>query len=203
MSSTWRNRGFTLLELLVALAILVILSMALYGTYFSLMKGRDVAVEKMDDRRELAATLDLLRREITAAFYNTGDKRLSFVVEDRDYFGKPTSTLTFTAIASPRSGSVPASDQVLVVYKAVEKEKKLILARQEKDLFVTAESIPYPQMKEVEGFLVQCYDGGKWVKTWDTALNSRLPTAVRVTISLMDGEKTVSFSTIARPRMGS
>jgi general secretion pathway protein J len=206
LSSTWRSKkGFTLLEVLIALTLLVILSGALYGTYFSLMRGRDMAVEKMENRRELSVTLDQLRRELSASFYSAQNKRSHFVVEDRDYFGKPASTLDFTAMASPRSDNLRASDQVQVIYRGVEKEKTLSLARQEKDLFITTEPLPYPQMRELEGFLVECYDGGKWVRTWDTAasLNNRLPTAVRVTLSVKEGEKIVNFSTIARPRIGS
>ncbi len=206
MSSMSQSKnGFTLLEVLIALALLVILSGALYGTYFSLMRGREVAVEKMDERRELSVTLDQLRRELSASFYSAQNKRSHFVVEDRDYFGKPASTLDFTAISSPRSDSIPASDQVQVIYRTAEKDKKLVLTRQEKELFVTANPLSYPQMRELEGFLVECYDGGKWVRTWDTSasLNSRLPNAVRVTLSVKEGEKTVNYSTIAKPRIGS
>ena len=188
----------------MALALLVILSGALYGTYFSLMRGRDTAVVKMGERRELSVTLDQMRRELSAVFYNTSNRRLHFIVEDRDYFGKPSSTLDFTALAPPRSDQQTLSDQVQLVYKGVEKDKKLLLSRQEKDLYVTIDPHPYPQMEELEGFLVECYDGGKWVRTWNTTMNSgRLPTCVKITISLKEGEKTVDYSTIATPRMGS
>jgi general secretion pathway protein J len=105
---------------LVALALLVILSAALYGTYFSLMRGREIAVVKMEARRELSTTLDQLNRELSAAFYNTNNKRLHFVVEDRDFFGKPASTLDFTFIAPPVGGTLPASDQVRAIYTAGE-----------------------------------------------------------------------------------
>jgi len=203
LSATRPNKGFTLIEVLIALALLVILSAALYGTYFALMKGRDAAVEKMDERRELSVTLDLLHRELSAAFYSSQNKRLRFVVEDRDFYGKPASTLAFTAIAPPRSDTVPSSDQVEVSYTPVEKERKLVLERQEKELYSTATPVRYPQMKGLEGFLVECYDGEKWVRTWDTALNLRLPSYIRVTIGVKDGEKTVNFSTISRPRIGS
>ncbi len=218
LSSTWRNefkpetravsvKGFTLLELLIALALLAILCGALYGTYFSLMRGRDTAVTKMDERRQLSVTLDQLRRELSSAFCAGSNRRLHFVVEDRDYFGKPASTLDFTAIVPPRSGQQPLSDQVRLVYAGVgkeDKEEKLQLTRQEKDLYYTLDSFPYAQMEEVEGFLVECYDGGKWVKTWDTALNGgTLPKCVRVTITLKEGEKTTDFSTIAVLRLKS
>lgn len=203
MSSIFRSdRGFTLLEVLVALALLVILSAALYGTYFSLMRGREIAVVKMEARRELSTTLDQLNRELSAAFYNTNNKRLHFVVEDRDFFGKPASTLDFTFIAPPVGGTLPASDQVRAIYTAGEKDKKLTLARQAQDLYMKVDSLPYPQMKELEGFLVECYDGNEWVRTWDTVLNSSLPKAVRVTLMVKEGERTVHFSTSTKLWMG-
>lgn len=201
MSNILRNKGFTLLELLIALALLAILSAALYGTYFSLMRGREVATAGMESRRELRATLDMLRRELCSAFYVRGDKRLHFVVEDRDIFGKPASTLEFTAISAPSGSSFPSSDLVTLRYQPVEKDKKIVLARQAKDLFVTQEPSRYPQMDEVEGFLVECYYGGKWVKSWDTAINMGLPKSVRITIRIREGEKTVDFFTFATPRV--
>jgi general secretion pathway protein J len=185
------------------MVLLVILSAALYGTYFSLMRGRDTATAKMTERRELSSTLDRLRRELSAAQYNTQNKRLHFVVEDRDYFGKPASTLDFAAIAPPRADSQTASDQVLLIYKAEDKGKKLILTRQARDLYVTVDPPPYPQMDELTGFLVECYDGTKWVKSWDTALNNALPRAVRVTIRVMEGETEKEFSAVAKVRTAS
>ncbi len=209
------SRGFTLLEVLVALALLGIISAALYGTYFSLMRGRDAAQTRMTERRELSTTLDQLRRELTAVFFTTQltgsslpaandqqNTQLRFVVEDRDYFGKPASALDFTALVPPRSGTIPASDQVRIRYRVVEKDGKLRLMRLEKDRFVIADPLPYPQLEELEGFLVECStDGTQWVKTWDTAINRGLPKYVRVTIRVKDGEKTVALSAIATPRV--
>ncbi len=205
MSSTYRhNRGFTLLEVLVALMLLVILSAALYGTYFSLMRGRDTAAAAIEERREISSTLDLLRREVSASYYNTQNPRLHFVVEDRDYFGTPASTLDFTTIAPPRTDGLTASDQVQVVYRPVEKEQKLVLTRQARDLYATIDPFPYPQMEELEGFLVECYDGSKWVRSWDTRLNAgQLPKFVRITIRMKEGEKPVVFSAIAKLEMAS
>jgi general secretion pathway protein J len=192
------------LELLVAMSLLVILSGALYGTYFALMRGRDTAVTKMEERREISTTLDQLRRELSAAFYNKQNNKLHFVVEDRDFFGKPASTLDFTAIVPPRSDGLPASDQVQIAYRPVEKDRKIVLSRQAKDAYVNIEPLPYPQMEELDGFLVECSsDGVKWGRTWDTALNFGLPRYVRVTLRVKEGEKTMEFSTVANLRIGS
>ena len=193
-------RGFTLLEVLIALALLSLLAGALYGTFFSLTAGREAATAGMEARRELRSSLDLLRRELSGTYYGRGNKRLHFVVEDRDEYGKPASTLEFTTIAppSPDGGS---SDQIVVRYQPVVTDQKMVLTRQSRDLYLEGNPPRYPQMEELTGFLVECYDGGKWVKSWDTAINMGLPKAVRVTVSVQDGERTVDFSTIATLRI--
>ncbi len=193
--------GFTLLEVLVALMLMVILTGALYGTYFAVAKGRDRTMAGLEPLRDTRATLDLFRREINSAYYNKDNKRLHFVVEDRDIYGKPSSTLDFTAVTTPLTGSVPSSDLMAVRYKAVEKDGKLILTRAERDACLDAEADAYPQMEEIQGFLVECYDGSTWVKSWDTALNNGLPKAVRITLTIRGGDKTSDFRIIASPRM--
>ncbi len=193
--------GFTLLELLVALSLLVIIAAAVYGSYFTVIRGRDSATAGMESLRETAATLAQLRREISSALYRSGDKRLSFVVEDRDQFGKPASNLTFTTLGMTRSGDSPSSDLREVSYRPREKEGRLLLARSEKELFFKIEPQQYPQMEELEGFLVECDDNGKWVRSWDTTLNGKLPDGVRITLTVKEGEKTLSYRAFIRPRL--
>lgn len=193
--------GFTLLELLIALALLGILAGGLYGTYFSLIKGRESAVEGMEARRELRTTLDLLRREINSAYYRKDNKKLHFSVEDKDIFGRPASVLAFTAFAPPQPGGQAVSDQVDLKYEILEREKKMILSRQAKDIYHSLEPARYPQMESIEGFLVECQSGDKWVKSWDTAINFGPPKLVRITVTVKDGEKTADYSVLAAPRM--
>ena len=205
-----RNNGFTLLELLVALGLLGILAAALYGTYFSLMGGRERAEAVAEQARELRTTLDGLRRELAAAHYRapvageTADNpRFRFVVEDRDFFGKPASNLTFSYIAPAASGAFPVSDQALVEYLPQEKEKTITLMRRERDVYHAADTAAgYARMERLQGFLVECFDGTKWVKSWDARLNvmKPLPTQVRVTLTVRDGGKDVPYSAVVTLR---
>jgi general secretion pathway protein J len=195
------QHGFTLLEILIALALLGVLAGALYGTYFSLIKGRESAIVGMEARRELRTTLDLLRRELNSALYRRNNKRLHFSVENRDIFGKPASVLAFTSIAPPQPGGQIISDQLDLKYEIVERDKEMILTRQAKDIFHAGEAARYPQMESIEGFLVECQNGDKWVKVWDSAINFGLPQAIRVTVTVKDGEKTADYTLLATPRV--
>ena len=209
------SSGFTLLEVLIAVVLLGILSAALYGSYFGVIRARDRASSGMESRRELGATLDLIRREISSAqFIRNGTNELhplKFVVEDRDSFGAPASTLTLTTLAPPTSGLTRGeSGIVIVTYHVVEKDKKLSLRRQERDLFSEESTvIDYPQMELISSFLVECYDGSKWVKSWDTAINGGLPRSaavgsgsVRVTVQIIEEGKPVEFTILSAPRIG-
>lgn len=184
------------------MSLLVILCGTLYGSYFTLVKGRASAEEGMESRRELRTTLDLLRRELNSLLYRNNDKRLRFVVEDRDRYGKPASTLSFTAIAPPGTGEGGISDQIDVSYNIVERDGKMVLARQARDLHFSADALRYPQLEHLEGFLVECLSGDKWVKSWDTAINMNIPKAVRVTVTVQEDGKPMEYSVIATPRIG-
>jgi general secretion pathway protein J len=202
-----RNSGFTLLELLVALGLLGILAAALYGTYFSLMRGRERAEAVAERSRELRTTLDGLRRELAAAHYRApaqGDEqknpRFRFVVEDRDFFGKPASNLSFTYIAPPSFGTVPVSDQALVEYRPEAKDKAITLRRRERDIYHDAETTAgYARMENLQGFLVECFDGTKWDKTWDARLRGNtMPRQVRVTLTVQEGGRDVPYSAVVK-----
>lgn len=188
--------------MLIAVILLGILSTALYGSYFSVMRARDRASSGMESRHELGATLDLIRREVSSARFNRSDKRLRFVVEDRDNFGVPSSTLELTTLTPPSVQTLTESGIVVVTYRIVEKDKKLTLSRQERDLFSEDTTIPsYPQMEQISSFLVECYDGAKWVRSWDTSINGALPKGVRVTVQVEEEGKASEFTMLSTPRV--
>jgi len=208
LSAISPNRGFTLLEVLIALVLLAVLMAALYGSYFAVIRARDRASEGVEARRELGATLDLLRREIASAAYGRDDKRLRFVVEDRDSFGRPASNLELTTLAPPAtlSDTRKESGTIDVQYRMTEKDKQPLLTRKEQDVLLDATTtVPtYPQMERISSFLVECSsDGGTtWVKTWDTALNPKLPKLVRITVQVEEDGALVAFSVYATPKAG-
>ena len=206
MSATWsrnrRRRGFTLLELLIAVALLGVLVSALYASYFAVLRSRERAAEGMESRRELGATLDLLRREVSSAVFGSGDKKLRFIVEDRDTFGRPASALEFATLRAAVGGDQNGSGISVVRYRLEDRGQKLMLIRAERDLlYEQAQMVAYPQMERIHSFLVECYDGSKWVKSWDSSLNGGLPRQVRVTVQVEEDGHVSGYEMLATPRM--
>lgn len=207
------RHGFTLLEVLIAVVLLGVLTTALYASYFTVVKARERAAEGMESRRELGATLDLLRREIASSVFenrisplNTPNPqdRLRFVVEDRDHFGKPASVLEFTTLAPPADGTSRNESGIISVrYEILEaKNKQRILTRKVRDVFYDLSTEKaYPQMERISGFLVECLDGSKWVKSWDTQLRPTLPSLVRITVQFEEDGKPVEFSVLTSPKV--
>lgn len=195
------HRGFTLLELLVALAVGSLVLLAVTTTLFSLNRAHQQVSERMEQQRSLRNSVDLLRRELSAAIFRPNDKLLRFQVQDRDFYGKPASTMQLATLSAPLDSAT--SDQQIVLYQAEEQQERIRLTRASRDYFQTDTPKPnqYPLLDGLDGFLVECYDGSKWVKTWDTELNRSLPKQVRITITLPDSPKPVSFQLLASPRI--
>ena len=207
MFATSSNRGFTLLEVLIAVTLLGVVAAALYGSYFTVMRARERASSGIEAHRELGGTLDLIRRECAAAVFRRGDKKLRFVVEDRDRYGKPSSTLELTTRMPPSTDLRTESGIGLVRYQMIQadqakKDGTQILTRSEQDLFLDSQELtPYPQMDRISAFLIECFDGSKWVKSWDTLLNNRLPAMVRITVQVEEDGVLREYSMLAPIRV--
>lgn len=195
------HRGFTLLEVLVALAVGSLVLLAVTTTLFSLNRAHQQVSDRMEQQRSLRNSVDLLRRELSSAIFRPNDKLLRFQVQDRDFYGKPASTMQLATLSAPLDSA--ASDQQIVLYQAEEQQERIRLTRASRDYFQadTPKANQYPLLDGLDGFLVECYDGSKWVKTWDTELNRSLPKQVRITITLPDSPKPVSFQLLASPRI--
>jgi len=197
--------GFTLIEVLISLALLVIILGAIYNSFFTV----DRAFERFNDvslrYHEARTALEIMRREIEAAlFKNTeqDEERTRFVIRDRDIFGKTTSEFQLATLAS-------RNDLPVVITYFIEKRDedfslvKGILpivpsdARRGEDGRFKIEIINH-----IEGFTVETLYNDRWVKTWDTSLTERLPEIVRITIEFNDNGRRVRLTEYARPMIG-
>ncbi len=200
------TNGFTLIEVLISLAILVIVLGAVYSSFFSVQR----ALERFDNislkYHEARTALDIMRREIESSLiknpeFNIDDSveekvKASFILKDRDIFGKSTSSVELTAF------SFRGSRLNTISYFVEEKEGKLNLFKKEAPSIVGAKEYTSDIIEGIESFTIETLYNEKWIKTWDTENTDRLPDTIRVSIEFDDNGKTVKLTEYASPKIG-
>ncbi len=202
--------GFTLIEVLLSITLLVIVLGVVYSSFFTVHR----AIERFDGvslkYHEVRTVLDIMRREIEGAFLETSDagrNQTGLVIEDRDIYGKTTSRLHLTAFSFKGNGLSITS------YYVDEKDGKLILIKDgtptftlltDKDREIGRSSGGYAleMVEGIESFTVETLFNNKWVKTWDTKQTESLPEIVRLSIEFDDKGKKVILTEHARPKVG-
>lgn len=190
-----KQGGFTLLEVLIALALSAVVLSALYGSFFLAQK----AVRGVDDSllrlHELRAAMDIMRREIEAVSENKALDVRPFVLKDRDYYGRQTSEVVFTTVGSALAVLSTVS------YQAEEEGGGLVLSKTI-GLAWGKSGAGAPVLENIESFSVEVKEGDAWLKTWN---RPEMPEEIRVTITLPSGNQGVkpfSYSETFRPKIG-
>ncbi len=208
--SAFNSKGFTLIEVLLSIALLVIVLGIVYSSFFTVHR----AIERFEGvslkYHEVRTVLDIMRREIEGAFMETSDtgrNQTGLVIEDRDIYGKTTSRLHLTAFSFKRNGLSTTS------YYVDEKDGKLILIKDGTPTFIlltdenqeigrSSGSYSLEMVEGIESFTVETLFNNKWVKTWDTKQTERLPEVIRLSIEFDDKGKKVILTEYARPKVG-
>ncbi len=191
------QKGFTLLEVLVAFALLSIILAAVYSTFFLSQKAIEGVDQSLLSLQEGRMTVDAICREIDSVFYKTGNKNTAFKIEDRDFFGKDASRVTFSSL-SPLAPGLS-----LISYYVEEKEGVLTLFKKIKNAYDVQKKEPEAAVMvgKVEAFAVEVMNNGKWIKTWDAIETGRIPERIRITVTLVMKDRPVALSATAIPKI--
>ena len=193
----WRGGGgFTLIEVLIAVAILSIVLAAIYSTFFLSQRAIEGMDESMGKLQESRRALDILKRELDSVKFVSGDGNTFFRMLDRDVFGKQASQLVFTTFSILRPGLSR------IVYSIEEKDGKLNLYKKVESPYSAEETEGVDIFEDLEDFTVEAKYKDKWVKTWDTDISKSMPDEIRISLSIMIKGKKVTLSDISRPRVG-
>jgi prepilin-type N-terminal cleavage/methylation domain-containing protein len=187
------RRAFTLIEIMVSIAIFSILVAAVYSTWVLILKskqvGNDAAAQVQRERiaiRTIEDSLTCIQSfQASMQYYifgvTNGDQpSLSFVAHLPDGFprnGRFDSNLRrLTFAVEAAAGSVPGSDA----------EKDLVLRQNPilMDMDDAEQATPLVLARNVKDFVVECWDTNAldWATEWDDT--NSLPPMVRVTLTL-------------------
>lgn len=193
------------MEVLIALTITSFVITALYATFFLSQKAIGAIDDSLIRLQESRSVIDTLKREIESAFYAKDKAHSVFKLEDRDFYGRSASRLTFTSFSPLIIGLAKIS------YTVEETDGRLILKKA-----ITSAFNAKTQAKEVEliedihSFSIEVRFKDGWVRTWDSSITHQLPAEIRISIAFLEKspnnkklpKETVSVFDIARPLIG-
>jgi|GEM_PF-832724 prepilin-type N-terminal cleavage/methylation domain-containing protein len=191
------GKGFTLIEVLLAFAIMAIILAALYATFHLSHAATEGINDSLLKLQECSAALDVMRRETDSIFYSSENSKTLLKVEDRDVYGKQASHFIFTAFSPIRPGlsyisySVEEKDGKRILFKNIQSAYKPETADRKVEI-----------MEDIEAFMVEVLDGEKWLKTWDASQAGKVPEEIRITITVSVKNRKIPVHETIRPKIG-
>jgi general secretion pathway protein J len=197
------KRGFTLLEVMLAVAVLAVVGTMVYGGFSQTALNKARVEEDVDHSRIIHMALERMVRELTMAFVSTHtNPSLDLRVVETAFIGKDNGKddrIDFTSFSHRRLyRNARESDQNEISYfvtRHPDDRDVQVLARREQnriDEDPRRGGKSQILVENIEEFNLEYYDPllSDWVQTWDTedvlAQPNRLPTQIRILLSVKD-----------------
>lgn len=187
-----RVRGFTLVEILIAIALSALLLVTVYSTYFSIARSIDGTIGTQELLETGRILIEVLQRDLRG----TSGTRFPFVATVDEINGKLVTNIVFVT-------STPSSTNP---FKWNKVGYTLIQDRQGQWIFIkkTAKNpnddldqlgSAFEVSRLVSSFRLHFFDGNEWLEKWDSRSGGKLPKQVRISIELSDEKKQVQTFT--------
>jgi type II secretion system protein J len=191
-----RQGGFTLVEVMLAMAVCAIVLAAINGVFFGALRLRETTNRAVDESQPAQLALSTLRGDLQSAVSPTTNGVLTgdFRVGDITSLGlnQNVSIEMYTTTGALHENE-PWGEIQRVTYElrptagGFGAQGQDLVRSVTRDLLATITPVPEDQwvMGHVQNLMFDCYDGTQWRNTWDTTQgDTNLPIAVRVTIQL-------------------
>ena len=193
-------KAFTLIEMLLALAICAIVLVAINGVFVAAVRLRDRTSDAIEESLPINRALDIMQRDLKgtvgpggtlAGDFRCGSQAMGATMGLSGEAGN--AGLDFFTTTSAISDKAPWGDIQEVFYElkapADRNQVGMDLVRcVDRNILATTTQPPEIQwlMGNVQTLQFDCYDGTQWQTTWDTSTgNTNLPVAVRIRIQLV------------------
>jgi type II secretion system protein J len=186
--------GFTLMEMLLALAISAIVLAGIGGVFYSAMRLRERTMAALDESAPLYRALGFLRRDLKGALPPGGMMAGDFKIGALNSGAGQAVGIQFTTTTGVLKDELPWGDVQEITYELRDPVvrtngagKDLIRTISRNLLSTTA--LDYNEqwlLGNVESLEFNGFDGMNWRELWDTSITeTNLPNAVRMRIQLV------------------
>lgn len=197
-------RGFTLIEVLISIAILAAITSLLFGAFSALKKSKDGLTRTQDRQREARLAMARMTRELQSAYLSAHLPINQALMIQKTIFkgerGSPADRVDFTAFANTRlEKDSHVSDQCEISYYGSPNPDRSgtndLVRRVDSsiDLEPTKGGKVEVLATDIDLFDLQYLDAqtGQWLEGWDTTQSTgqidRLPLQVRIILVLNGG----------------
>ncbi len=210
-NSPWRGyplttmTGFTLLEIIISIGILVVILTIIYGTFNSSMRAFTVMENLGDAYGQARLVLNRLSEEIGNIYVskNNSNTGTGLLGEDGEQDDLPFDSLHFTSLSHVRWVKDSRESELCEIGYYLERdpemEKSFFFRREDWNVDGTLEEggIALELAEGVDGLNFRYYDGEEWVDEWDSEARKGLPKAIEVVLLMSDpSQKRIAFSNI-------
>lgn len=198
------TKGFTLLEVMVALVVTSIILGAVYGIVSAISSAKQDLDRDAEGFHQARVLFGRMAREIRSAYFVKGATDTLFrggLDESRHYFLELTTTVT--------APTLPLASGISEVRYALREDPDipaglLLLVRQERSLLPGGDAgkLENRLTGGVHAFRIRFFDGNQWQEDWDTALSNKLPQMVELYLEIEIAGKVMPFTTtVAIPQV--
>jgi len=194
-----KRKGFSLIEVLVAMSITAVLVVSVYFSFSNILLGRSRLRKIMNRERQIYFTLDMIRNDIKNSYLsmNKGVPEETHKTIFKSVPDSPVSHLTMTTLNHVRMlADAKQCDQTEIEYYGEMVDDENVLFRRESpwvDDFPERGGNVYPIFKGFKEIKFEYWNpvSKEWVEEWnsESAANiNSLPTKVKVTLIAKEGE---------------
>ncbi len=182
------QRGFTLLELLVAMGIMAMVLTILYQTFAATIQVTESVEEESDIYGMAHLGFSIMSEELQSAYWSK-DRPYTFFIGTDD-------SLRFTAFSRHRYGEGVQGPELATLRYYLEvapaepgMEPRLTLIHEEETnlLSLSSESLQQTELAEmVQAFSLRYLSKEDWIDSWDASEQGELPKAVEIHLTFKD-----------------
>ena len=187
------DRGFTLLELLVAMSLMVVVAACLYSALYTGFKARRSALAAVEPTSQAINAIELLKQDLVGVLPLRGGLAQSFLgTSARSSQGEDSDTVEFytTHVYADEDELVGGLGKIELALEEdddEDRENYRLVRRITRNLLSPQDIDPEEQVlcRNVMSLNFQYYDGESWLDEWDSAADANsLPLAMEVDIEV-------------------